>query len=53
MTTSNEFLEMVSSDPWKLILAAMFLNKTAGKASIPIFWAVLDRWPTPEALAGG
>ncbi len=31
----------------------MLLNKTAGRVAVPIFWTLMERWPTPEALANG
>jgi len=43
--------ERVSDDPWKLLVASMLLNKTAGKQAIPVFWGIMDRWPSPEALS--
>ncbi|EPQ56775.1 DNA glycosylase [Gloeophyllum trabeum ATCC 11539] len=43
--------EHLSGDPWTLLIATTFLNKTAGKYAIPIFWEVLKKWPTPEALS--
>ncbi|KAI5116999.1 hypothetical protein M0805_002668 [Coniferiporia weirii] len=43
--------ERVAPDPWKVLVAVMLLNKTAGRKSIPIFWRVLERWPTPEGLS--
>ncbi|TFK52084.1 hypothetical protein OE88DRAFT_1658875 [Heliocybe sulcata] len=43
--------EHVNQDPWKLLVATMFLNKTAGRISIPIFWEVMKRWATPQELS--
>ncbi|CAE6524377.1 unnamed protein product [Rhizoctonia solani] len=43
--------ERICSDPWKMIVATTLLNKTNGKAAIPIFWELIRRWPTPTALA--
>jgi len=43
--------ESVADDPWKLLIAVMLLNKTWGKQAIPVFWDILDRWETPEALS--
>ncbi|KAJ7293713.1 DNA glycosylase [Mycena rebaudengoi] len=43
--------ETVASDPWKLIIAVTLLNKTAGKLAIPVFWTLLEAWPTPWALS--
>lgn len=45
--------ESVADDPWKLLIAVMLLNKTWGKQAIPVFWDILDRWETPEALSQG
>jgi methyl-CpG-binding domain protein 4 len=46
-------LETVADDPWKLLISVTLLNKTSGKLAIPIFWEILDRWPTPLALSQG
>ncbi|KAI0642479.1 DNA glycosylase [Trametes meyenii] len=43
--------EHVSSSPWKVLVAVTLLNKTAGKKSIPVFFEIMERWPTPTALA--
>ncbi|KZT21156.1 DNA glycosylase [Neolentinus lepideus HHB14362 ss-1] len=43
--------EHVDRDPWKLLVATMFLNKTSGRYAIPVFWEVVKRWPTPHALS--
>ena len=45
--------ERVADDPWKLLVATMLLNKTAGRVAVPIFWKLIERWPTPDALAQG
>jgi len=45
--------ERVADDPWKLLVAVMLLNKTAGRVAVPVFWTLMERWPTPEALAQG
>jgi hypothetical protein len=45
--------ECVADDPWKLLIAVMLLNKTAGRVAVPIFWRLIKRWPTPESLAQG
>ncbi|KAH7908361.1 DNA glycosylase [Hygrophoropsis aurantiaca] len=44
-------IEHLASDPWKVIVATTLLNKTTGKAAIPVFWALMRQWGTPEALA--
>ncbi|EIW55408.1 uncharacterized protein TRAVEDRAFT_153786 [Trametes versicolor FP-101664 SS1] len=43
--------EHVASSSWKVLVAVTLLNKTAGTKSIPVFFEIMDRWPTPEALA--
>ncbi|KAI0349988.1 hypothetical protein OH77DRAFT_1149492 [Trametes cingulata] len=43
--------EHVAASPWKVLVAVTLLNKTAGKKSIPVFFEIMDRWPTPAALA--
>ncbi|KAI9450952.1 DNA glycosylase [Russula earlei] len=43
--------ESVAGDPWKLLVAVMLLNKTAGRIAVPVFWTLMTRWPTPESLA--
>ncbi|KAJ7727839.1 DNA glycosylase [Mycena maculata] len=43
--------EVVSDDPWKLLVAVTLLNKTAGKLAIPVFWDILATWPTAWALS--
>ncbi|PNS17800.1 hypothetical protein CAC42_3195 [Sphaceloma murrayae] len=43
--------ERLWQDPYRLLLATMFLNKTAGKSAMPIFNQLLEAYPTPQALA--
>ncbi|KAI9451751.1 DNA glycosylase [Lactarius psammicola] len=51
-TRSQSYVpERVADDPWKLLVAVMLLNKTAGRVAVPVFWTLMERWPTPEALA--
>lgn len=45
--------ECVADDPWKLLVAVTLLNKTSGRCAVPIFWTLIDRWPTPQSLAKG
>ncbi|SJL05768.1 uncharacterized protein ARMOST_09104 [Armillaria ostoyae] len=46
-----DFTELVAHDPWKLIVAVTLLNKTSGKLAIPVFWELVDRWPTALSLS--
>ncbi|KAN0118691.1 DNA glycosylase [Russula decolorans] len=43
--------ERVADDPWKLLVAVTLLNKTSGRCAVPVFWTLIDRWPTPQSLA--
>ncbi|GFO15651.1 methyl-cpg-binding domain protein 4 [Plakobranchus ocellatus] len=40
--------ESLFHDPWKLLVATIFLNKTSGRQAIPTLWKFLNHWPTPE-----
>ncbi|XP_005091733.1 neurofilament heavy polypeptide [Aplysia californica] len=42
--------ESLFHDPWKLLIATIFLNKTTGRQAIPTLWKFLNRWPTPECV---
>ncbi|XP_013386004.1 serine/arginine repetitive matrix protein 1 [Lingula anatina] len=46
----NLVQESLFHDPWKLLVATIFLNKTTGKAAIPVLWQFLDKWPSAEAV---
>ncbi|KAG7450374.1 uncharacterized protein BT62DRAFT_1072460 [Guyanagaster necrorhizus] len=48
---NKNLTELVAHDPWKLIIAVTLLNKTSGKLAIPVFWDLVDRWPTPLSLS--
>ena len=43
--------EKLWREPFWLLIAVTFLNKTAGRAAAPIFWSLKESYPTPEALA--
>ncbi|XP_061187716.1 uncharacterized protein LOC133195790 [Saccostrea echinata] len=45
--------ESLYHDPWKLLVATIFLNRTTGRAAIPILWKFLNRWPNPDAARRG
>ncbi|XP_059189887.1 methyl-CpG-binding domain protein 4 [Centropristis striata] len=45
----NLVQETLFHDPWKLLVATIFLNKTSGKMAIPVLWKFFDRYPTAEA----
>lgn len=43
--------ENLAGDPFRLLIAITFLIRTPGKTAIPTYHAVMERYPTPEALA--
>ncbi|KAK6002818.1 hypothetical protein QM012_001568 [Aureobasidium pullulans] len=43
--------ERLASEPFRLLVAVTFLNKTHGKAARPIFEKVMETYPTPSDLA--
>lgn len=43
--------EKLADDPFKLLIGVTFLIKTAGKSSIPVFYQLLEMYPTMEDLA--
>ncbi|KAK8089107.1 hypothetical protein PG997_004068 [Apiospora hydei] len=43
--------EELAGDPFRLLIAVTFLVKTSGKAAIPVFRRLMDKFPGPGALA--
>ncbi|KAI7155482.1 hypothetical protein KC349_g6951 [Hortaea werneckii] len=43
--------EKLYAEPFWLLIATTFLNQTSGRAAVPVFWALKNRFPTPDALA--
>lgn len=46
----NLVQEKLYQDPWKVLIATIFLNRTTGKAAIPVLWQFLDLYPTAHAV---
>ncbi|XP_054833844.1 methyl-CpG-binding domain protein 4 isoform X2 [Eublepharis macularius] len=44
----NLIQETLFHDPWKLLIATIFLNKTSGKMAIPVLWEFLKKYPSPR-----
>uniref|UniRef100_A0AAV2LWV9 Methyl-CpG-binding domain protein 4 n=1 Tax=Knipowitschia caucasica TaxID=637954 RepID=A0AAV2LWV9_KNICA len=44
----NLVQETLFHDPWKLLVATIFLNKTSGKLAIPVLWQFFESYPTAE-----
>ena len=42
--------EQLAHDPFWLLIAVTFLIRTKGKAAIPVFWQVMQRFPSPAML---
>lgn len=38
---------------FQVILATMLLNRTTGKAAIPVFYELMARWPDPASMVDG
>ncbi|KAH8700952.1 hypothetical protein BGW36DRAFT_375294 [Talaromyces proteolyticus] len=43
--------EQLSSDPFRLLIATIFLNRTRGPVAIPVFFKLFDKYPTIESMA--
>lgn len=43
--------ERLHRDPFRLLLATIFLNKTPGARAMPIFFRLMERYPAPQDLA--
>jgi methyl-CpG-binding domain protein 4 len=39
--------ERLAHDPFRLLIGVTFLNRTAGKHAIPVFFELMRRYPTP------
>ncbi|XP_076972601.1 methyl-CpG-binding domain protein 4 isoform X1 [Tamandua tetradactyla] len=44
----NLVQETLFHDPWKLLIATIFLNRTSGKMAIPVLWEFLEKYPSAE-----
>ena len=43
--------ERLAHDPFRLLLATIFLNKTPASRAMPVFYNLMARYPTPQDLA--
>lgn len=43
--------EQLAHDPFQLLVAVTFLNKTRGSVALPVFHRLMEHYPTPEALS--
>lgn len=44
----NLVQETLFHDPWKLLVATIFLNKTSGKMAVPLLWQFFEHYPTAD-----
>uniref|UniRef100_A0A671QV34 Methyl-CpG-binding domain protein 4 n=1 Tax=Sinocyclocheilus anshuiensis TaxID=1608454 RepID=A0A671QV34_9TELE len=44
----NLVQETLFHEPWKLLVATIFLNRTSGKMAIPALWEFFQRYPSAE-----
>jgi methyl-CpG-binding domain protein 4 len=42
--------EKLSQDPFRLLVGVTFLNRTMGKCAIPVFFSLMERYPTPADI---
>ena len=40
--------EQLYDNPWKMLIACLFLNRTTAKQVLPVIWKFFERWPDPE-----
>lgn len=43
--------ERLAQDPFRLLIAVTFLNKTRGSVAMPVFYELMEYYPTPADLA--
>ena len=43
--------EILAHDPFRLLVAVIFLNKTRGHVALPVFYELMESYPTPADLA--
>ena len=47
----NLLQESIWKDPWKIFVCCIFCNLTKRVQAEPVFWKVIEKWPTPEKLS--
>lgn len=55
-TSENEFgliQEKLRHEPWKMLVAVIFLNVTTAKMALPLLGRLFEQWPDAEALSKG
>lgn len=46
----NLVQEHLYHDPWQLLVATVFLNRTQGEVALPSLFKFFAAWPTPESI---
>ena len=55
-TSANEFgliQEKLRHEPWKMLVAVIFLNVTTAKMALPLLGQFFEQWPDAESLSKG
>jgi hypothetical protein len=47
----NLIQEELYTDPWKLLVATIFLNRTGGRNAIPVLWKFFEQFPDANATS--
>ena len=47
----NLIQEQLYADPWKLLVATIFLNKTGGRNAIPVMWMFFEQFPNADVTS--
>ncbi len=42
--------EILYHDPWQLLIATIFLNKTSGRVAVPLVINFLEKYPNPVSI---
>lgn len=50
-TTFGLIQEQLANDPFRLLIATIFLNRTRGGVALPVLFQTFEKFPTVEAMA--
>lgn len=50
-TTFGLMQERLAHDPFRLLIATIFLNKTRGEQAMPVFYQLMEKYPTIAEMA--
>ncbi|KAK2718552.1 uncharacterized protein LOC136037943 isoform X2 [Artemia franciscana] len=43
--------EILFRDPWKLLVASIFLNRTPSSVATPVLWQFFEKWSSPQSAS--